>query len=1027
LATKNKLYSTTLAFKALVLLLIFASSTVSASYVQSSLSMGPYAFITNFDSNNVSVIDTVNNNVTAIVNVGSNPFGVAVNPDGTKAYVTNSGNNTVSVIDTTTNNVTSTIKVGSEPIGIAVDPDGIKVYVAARNSNIVSVIDTLNNNVTAAMNVGNNPIGVAVNQKSAYVTNSGSDNISVINITSNTVMDTIDVGQIPTGVAVSPDGIKVYVANQGSNNISVINTTSNTVTDTINVGQNPIGVAATLDGTKVYVANQGSNNVSVINTTTNDVTTVNVGQSPIGIAITPDGTKVYVANQGSNTTSVIDTVTNNIIKTINVGSNPAAFGQFISLLPTQPMLPLANFSSNNSTYGPVAAFSATPISGNVPLNVSFTDESTGLPTTWKWYFGDGTNSTEQNPVHTFSKPGIYTVTLTISSSVGSSSVTKSGYVSVSNSVHGPIAAFSASPTSGNSPLNVNFIDKSTGSPTSWKWYFGDGTNSTEQNPVHTYSKAGIYTVTLTVSNASGINSVTKTGLITVLSNGIRPTTSFSASLTSGNAPLNVSFTDESSGLPTSWKWYFGDGTNSTEQNPVHIYSKVGVYTVTLTASNASGSSSVTKSSYITVSSGDIGPEASFSASPTSGYAPLIVNFTANSTVSPTLWQWYFGEYGTNTTDQNPVHTYSRAGLYTVTLTARNAGGSSLVTKSGYIYVSNSVNTPEATFSASPTSGSAPLVVNFTDKSTGSPTSWKWYFGDGTNTNDQNPVHTYRKAGLYTVTLTVSNAAGSSSVTKSNCITVSNGLTVPIAAFSAIPAAGTAPLNVSFTDESLGSPTSWKWYFGDGTNSTEQNPMHTYSKVGIYSITLTASNAGGISSVTKSSYITVSNGLNTPVAAFSALPSSGTAPLSVSFADESAGFPTSWKWYFGDGTNSTERNPVHTYSKAGIYSVTLTVNNAGGSSSVTKSGWITVSNSLNIPVATFSAYPTSGKAPLNVSFTDESSGFPTLWKWYFGDSTSTTDQNPVHTFNKTGTYTVSLTSTNSGGSSTKLISKYIIVK
>ncbi len=95
--------------------------------------------------------------------------------------------------------------------------------------------------------------------------------------------------------------------------------------------------------------------------------------------------------------------------------------------------------------------------------------------------------------------------------------------------------------------------------------------------------------------------------------------------------------------------------------------------------------------------------------------------------------------------------------------------------------------------------------------------------------------------------------------------------------------------------------------------------------------------------------------------------------------------------------------------------------------MTKSGYITVSNSVTTPVAAFSAVPTSGSAPLNVSFTDESTGSPTSWKWYFGDSTNSTDQNPVHTFSKPGIYTVSLTVNNPGGSSTKTISAYVTVK
>ena len=133
------------------------------------------------------------------------------------------------------------------------------------------------------------------------------------------------------------------------------------------------------------------------------------------------------------------------------------------------------------------------------------------------------------------------------------------------------------------------------------------------------------------------------------------------------------------------------------------------------------------------------------------------------------------------------------------------------------------------------------------------------------------------------------------------------------------------LPVSFTDQSTGSPTSWKWNFGDGNTSTDKNPVHTFNKTGLYSVTLTASNANGSNALTKTSYIAVSNSLN---ATFSATPTLGTVPLSVSFTDQSTRSPTSWKRDFGDGTNSKEKNPVYVYNKTGQYTVILTVNNQG---------------------------------------------------------------------------------------------------
>jgi beta propeller repeat protein len=168
------------------------------------------------------------------------------------------------------------------------------------------------------------------------------------------------------------------------------------------------------------------------------------------------------------------------------------------------------------------------------------------------------------------------------------------------STSSPVAAFSASPTSGKAPLTVAFTDKSTGSPTSWKWTFGDGKTSTVKNPAYTYNNVGNYTVSLTVKNAAGENTKTIKNYINVKSPAQKPVAAFSASPTFGKVPLTVVFTDKSTGTPTTWKWTFGDGTSSTEKNPKHQYLQEGKYKVTLTVTNAAGSSTATKTNYITV-------------------------------------------------------------------------------------------------------------------------------------------------------------------------------------------------------------------------------------------------------------------------------------------------------------------------------------------------------------------------------------------------------------------------------------------
>jgi len=254
------------------------------------------------------------------------------------------------------------------------------------------------------------------------------------------------------------------------------------------------------------------------------------------------------------------------------------------------------------------------------------------------------------------------------------------------------------------------------------------------------------------------------------------------------------------------------------------------------------------------------PVASFSGSPISGNVPLIVQFNDTSTNVPTSWKWSFGDGSTNSTSQNPTHSYSKAGNYTVVLTVSNSAGSNAVAKSNYIKVTATTTTqkPVASFSSNVSSGTAPLSVAFKDTSTNTPTSWKWSFGDGTYSTAQNPIHKYSNAGNYTVTLTVNNSAGNTTVTKSNYIKVTAITTIqkPIVSFWGSRTSGISPLTLRFTDASTNTPTAWKWSFGDGTYSTAQNPRHTYSKAGNYTVTLTASNKAGSGTKTRSNYIKV---------------------------------------------------------------------------------------------------------------------------------------------------------------------------
>jgi PKD repeat protein len=229
--------------------------------------------------------------------------------------------------------------------------------------------------------------------------------------------------------------------------------------------------------------------------------------------------------------------------------------------------------------------------------------------------------------------------------------------------------------------------------------------------------------------------------------------------------------------------------------------------------------------------------------------------------------------------------------------------------------------PDPGFEFSPTTGTAPLDIQIVDTSIGA-NSYSYNFGDGSSLmNTSQPKHTYESSGTYNITQTVTNSHGSANLTKT--IRVKQ---LPFAYFYPTPNYGYAPLEVTFEDHSTDTIL-WYWDFGDGTNSSLQNPTHTYTNAGVFTVVLTASNEDGNSTYTDT--ITVNQ--HPPVASFTANPTTGKKPLTVQFTDTSTYSPTSWSWRFGDKGTSIEQNPEHTFKDKGTYTVILTVYNSGGSS------------------------------------------------------------------------------------------------
>jgi PKD repeat protein len=562
---------------------------------------------------------------------------------------------------------------------------------------------------------------------------------------------------------------------------------------------------------------------------------------------------------------------------------------------------------------------------------------------------------------------------------------------------------------------VNFRDLSTGSPTSWFWDFGNGATATIQNPSTTYFTPGTYTVKLTVTNARGSNTLTRTQYITVYG---KPAINFFTSDSATCFPLRAQFTDLSTASPgttnSSWLWDFGDGTQSTQQNPLHVYTTTGNYTVNVKITNDKGCYAVlVKQAYIKVAGG---VTASFiNTQPAVCQPPYNISFTGNSTGPGTLsYFWDFGD-GTTSTQLSPVHTYTTPGNYTVAFASTSTDGCSDTVRKVSALDLRNIKTDFSVPDTTCVNGQ----LNFVNTSTPAPSASFWDFGDGSTSNAINPVKTYPSANTYTVKLYNTYSYCTDSVTKT--VTVAAR---PVAAFKAVDTFKCQPnFAVSFQDQSVGA-TKWFWEFGDGGTSTQQNPGHTYTDYGSYDVKLTVYNAAGcVDSIRRKTYIVIKR----PVISFPSLPVEGCVPfgLSTSASIATGDAVTSYSWDFGDGSpKDANAVPSHVYNAQGAYNISLTITTSTGcTESYSMGSAVTVGRK---PVIDFSATPNPVCALQNIQFTDKTNE-ATRWFWKFGDGGTSASQNPLYQYSDTGLFDVTLIVTNWGCKDSLTIKDFIRVK
>jgi PKD repeat protein len=461
--------------------------------------------------------------------------------------------------------------------------------------------------------------------------------------------------------------------------------------------------------------------------------------------------------------------------------------------------------------------------------VQFDGKSLNTANSYYWSFGNGDYSTVSNPIYTYPTIGNFKVCLATRDNVIPGCQSRFCDVVHAGSVDCK-AKFTALPDAVSQ--GVNFSDESEGNTTAWYWDFGDGHTSGLQNPFYKYAAPGYYKVCLTTTSVTNCQN-------TYCNNVHVGNTDCKTSFSYFTDPVKLSteFRDLSLNSPSSWAWEFGDGNTSTLQNPQHIYANGGIYTTCLTTKNALGCISHTCEDLV---AGPIGADcqAGFEIFEHSNNA----SFKNTSIGNADSWFWDFGDLSYSTLT-NPTHTYTTGGYYTVSLTMYNVSSGCFNTYFKNVTIGTTTSTKNCHAKYSYIANPNTNDVAFREESIGDAVSWNWSFSDSTTSTLRHPTHTFKSPGFYQVCLTVKSSDGTPHLF---CNEVGIGKTGLASTFIAKENDNYYYKNnttypVTFYGASYGTPSKWKWEFGDNSSdSLRVNVTHNYSNPGSYNVCLTTS-------------------------------------------------------------------------------------------------------------------------------------------------------------------------------------------
>lgn len=648
----------------------------------------------------------------------------------------------------------------------------------------------------------------------------------------------------------------------------------------------------------------------------------------------------------------------------------------ISVLP----LPSAGFTTSN-----ILSTCKDPLAVNFKSN----DQTLAI---YQWNFGNGTTSDKSSPTYTYTTPGLYNISLQVTSKNGcTNKLTRNNLV-----YFGPpsVLRIDGLPYRGCAPYTTK-LSAPVDSPepvVSYLWNFGDSTTSTQETPTHIWNKQGSYSISVTIKTVKGCTTTFTLPNSLVLTQ--KPVIAFTANPQNACAFQKINFKDSTLGTVTKLQWFFGDGGTSTEKDPIYTYKDTGSFQVMLIATNEGCFDTLKAPNFIYINP----PIARFNTLLDCA-TPSGRQFN-DSSLGAISWAWKFGD-NTTSTEKNPQHTYAKSGLYNVELEVSNGICKHnimqpvwIVKEKPLLFVNNNSKCKSAV---------TQLVVDSIDAVYYNQFLWDFSDGNTSVTTAGLISHSYTLTGTFKPSVTLVDVNGCRQKIEGG---IALNVFGPQADFSIQPI---ACVKTSVTINNLSKANSgfslstYIWNYGDGIIDTLNVGIvkHMYDKPGNFNIELKIIDAIGCTDViTKNAIILVTE----PKAYFNVSDSLRCQFSNVNFTSTSSGINLKYLWNLGDGATSVEEQFIHQYINENLYSIKLTVTDLFGcKDSLTKKDFIKIAN-VKAVVQTNDSL--SSCPPFVIKLVNSSTNYSSFY-WDFNDGSFSDLDSPSHYYNVPGLYRVKL--------------------